>query len=216
MKILCITDLHDSEKALERILADAGPVDLILLGGDITHFGAPDDAERLVRRTEETGTKVLAVAGNCDSAAIDRRLSEMEVSLSSRGVVLGEIGLQGLPAMPPWGHTMYQFAEEELAEKLEAGYAEIGGEAYHVVLSHAPPRGGKLDRTHLFRHVGSTALRAFTDEKQPGLVLCGHIHESRGIEKSGRTTIANCGIGSRRYYAIAEVGNEVEVELRRA
>ncbi len=216
MKILCITDLHDSTKALTRILADAGPVDLILLGGDITHFGTPDDAERLVRRAGETGARVLAVAGNCDSAAIDRRLTGLGVSLSGRGVMIENVGLHGLPAMPPWGHTMYQFTEEEFAGMLEAGYAQVDGAASHVVLSHAPPRGGTLDRTHLFQHVGSTALRAFIDEKQPGLVLCGHIHESRGVEKSGCTTIANCGAGGRRYYAIAEVGDKMEVELCRA
>ena len=216
MKILCITDLHENAKALERILADAGPVDLILFGGDITHFGTPDDAERLIGPAGETGTKVLAVAGNCDSAAVDRRLSELGVSLSGRGVMHENIGLHGLPAMPPWRSTMYQFIEAELAEMLEAGYAQIDGTAVHVVLSHAPPHGGKLDRTHLFQHVGSTALREFIDERQPNLVLCGHIHESRGVEKSGRTTIANCGASRARYYAIAEVADGVEVELRRA
>ena len=214
MTVLCITDLHGNEKAMERILADAGPVDLILLGGDITHFGTPDDAERLVRRAEETGAKVLAVAGNCDSAAIDRRLDDLGVSLSGRGVMLENIGLHGLPGTPPWRSTMYHFTEEDLAEMLETGYAQIDGAAVHVVLSHVPPHGGKLDRTHLFQHVGSTAIRAFIDERQPDLVLCGHIHESRGVERLGRTTVANCGVGDRRYYAIAEVGDGVEVELR--
>jgi len=227
MKILCITDLHGSRKALERILEAAAPVDIILFGGDITHFGTPARVEPLITRAVETGAKVLAVAGNCDSAEIDRHLDALGVSLSGTGLVFDELALQGLPAMPPWGHTMYQFTEEELAEKLEAGYAKIADAASdesttHIVLSHAPPRGGRLDRTRLFQHVGSTSLRRFVDERQPALVFCGHIHESRGIERSDATTIVNCGVGKSGYYGLADVtpggstGDSIAVEIHRA
>jgi Icc-related predicted phosphoesterase len=219
MKFLCITDLHDSRAALERILADAaaaGPVDLVLLGGDITQFGPPEDAERLVRQAQAAGAPVLAVAGNCDSPAIDRRLVELGISLHGRGLVRGDVGIHGLSAIPPWQRNMHQFTEEELADALRAGYAQVAGAAHHVVLAHVPPHGGKLDRTHFFQHVGSKALRAFIEETHPELVVCGHIHEGRGIEHLGRTTVVNCGAAFGGYYALAEVGEAVTVELRRA
>jgi len=54
---------------LERILAEAGQVDLILLGGDITNFGSPQNAEKLVALTQARAARVLAVAGNCGLAA---------------------------------------------------------------------------------------------------------------------------------------------------
>ena len=215
MRLLGVTDLHDRPKALERILADAGNVDLILLGGDITNFGSPDDAERLVGQARLGGTPVLAVAGNCDSAAIDRRLVELGVSLHGRGVVHSGVRIQGLSAMPPWRSSMYQFTEEELAEFLRAG-GQFDGEGVHVVLSHPPPRDGRLDRTRLLMHVGSTALQNFIATAQPSLVVCGHIHESRGIEHFGPTTVVNCGLAASGYYALAEVGEEVKVELCRA
>jgi len=222
MRLLGVTDLHDRPKALERILADAGNVDLILLGGDITNFGLPDDAQRLVGQARLSGTPVLAVAGNCDSAAIDRRLVEMGVSLHGRGVVHSGLRIQGLSAMPPWRSSMYQFTEQELAEFLRVGAeilqegAELDGEGVHVVLSHPPPRGGRLDRTRLLKHVGSTALQNFIATAQPSLVVCGHIHEGRGIDHFGPTTVVNCGLAASGYYALAEVGEEVKVELRRA
>lgn len=216
MRLLGITDLHDSRAALERILAAAGPVDLILLGGDLTNFGSPAGAEKLVRQAQATGTKVLAVAGNCDSAEIDRRLVELEVSLAGRGLIHEGVGLHGLSAMPPWRGDMYQLTEEELAEALRAGYAQIGGVEHHVLLSHPPPHGGTLDRTSMGKHVGSTALRSFIDETQPGLVLCGHIHESRGVEKIGPTTAVNCGPAAAGFYALAELGDRLNVELCQA
>jgi len=228
MKLLAITDLHDNPAALDRILADAGPVDALLLGGDITHFGSPTDAERLVRQAQVGGAPVLAVAGNCDSAEIDRRLAELGVSLSGRGVILRDAALQGLPAMPPWHPSMYHFSEDELAEHLRAGHAQIVAKkdpardeastppSFHIVLSHTPPRGGRLDRIFSGQHAGSTALRTFIEQTQPALVVCGHIHEARGIDTLGQTTVVNCGPGASGSYALIEMDDAVAVELRKA
>jgi len=216
MRLLGITDLHQNQPALERILADAGSTDAVLLGGDITNFGRASDAEAAIRLAQRSATTVLAVAGNCDSAEIDARLAELDVSLSGRGVVLGNIGLHGLSAMPPWRSDMYQFSEEELAKTLQAGYGRIAGLHRHVVLSHAPPRGGMLDRTRYGRNVGSTALREFIEKTQPSLVFCGHIHEARGIQRLGQTIVVNCGMAAAGFYALADVDEEVTVELGRA
>ena len=48
VRIASITDLHGATAALERILDHAGQLDAVLLGGDITHFGSPIDAQRAV------------------------------------------------------------------------------------------------------------------------------------------------------------------------
>jgi len=213
MRLLCITDLHGRHAALERILAGAGEVDLLLLGGDITSFGSPEDAQQIVRLAQASAPAVLAVAGNCDSPGIDTRLDELGVGLHGRGVIREGIGLQGLSAMPPWLPRMYHFTEDELAGFLQAGYAQIAGAEQHVVLSHCPPRGGRLDRTRLLQHVGSQALRTFIQQTHPALVVCGHVHEARGIENLGPTTIVNCGPAAAGYYATAEIGDQVNVEL---
>jgi Icc-related predicted phosphoesterase len=216
MKLLGITDLHGRQAALERILADAGEVDLVLFGGDITNFGSPVDAAMLIAIAEEAAGRALAVAGNCDSAEIDLRLLEMGVGLRRRGVIVDGVGIHGLSAMPPWQPSMYHFTEAELAEMLEAGFAQITGAAHHVVLSHPPPRRCRLDRTVFGRHVGSAALREFIDRVQPRLVLCGHIHEGRGIDALGETIVVNCGPATAGSYAVAEIGEQVRVELRSA
>jgi uncharacterized protein len=218
MKLLALTDLHGDEAALDSILDAAGAVDAVLLGGDITHFGSPDDAQRLVRRPEEGGRRVWAVAGNCDSAAIEQRLIDLGVSLHGRGVVFQGLGLHGLGAMPPWRVGMYQYTEAELAEFLRAGHAQVAGAARRVVLSHCPPHGCRLDRTMVVRHVGSTALAEFIHETRPHLVLTGHIHEARGIDELDGTPAVNCGAARSGYYVLAEVDldGDVRVELKRA
>jgi uncharacterized protein len=218
MRILAITDLHGSDAALDRIMNAAGPVDMVLLGGDITNFGQPEDVERLVGLAQDSGAPVWAVAGNCDSAEIEQRLVDLCVSLHGRGVISQGIALHGLSAMPPWGHKMYQFTEPQLAEFLQAGHAQVAGAGRHVLLTHCPPHGCRLDRTHFFQHVGSTSARDFIERTQPALVLCGHIHEGRGIDQIGPTVVVNCGAAKSGYFAVAkiEAEGEVKVELGRA
>lgn len=214
MKILALTDLHQRHAAIARILGRVGPVDLVLLGGDLTDFGRPRDAEKIVAATRQTGAPVFAVAGNCDSPLIEQHLIKLGVSLFRRGVVWGELGLQGLSAMPPWRKSMYQFTEEQLAADLAEAYPQVQGARHHVVLSHPPPRGVAVDRTLRGAHVGSTALRTFIEQTHPELVLCGHIHEGRGVEQIGTTTIVNCGPAAEGCYALAEWTDRWKIDLR--
>jgi Icc-related predicted phosphoesterase len=216
MRFLGIADVHGNWRTLERIVADAGPVDAVLLGGDITHFGSADDVEQAVRLAGASGAAVLAVAGNCDSAQIDQRLVDLGVSLNGRGVNREGVGVHGISAIPPWIPRMYQSTEESLGAALEAGYAQVADAAHHCVLAHVPPHGLKLDRVFFGRHAGSKALRTFVKQRRPALVICGHIHEGRGVERLGPTTVVNCGYGAKGHHALVEVDHEVNVELRRA
>lgn len=217
MRLVAITDLHGRVEALQAILADACNPDIVLLGGDITNFGSPEDADRMIRAAMEKAPTVLAVAGNCDSAEIDRRLDELGVGLHGRGRLCGNVGIHGLSAIPPWKRGMYQLSEENLGAALDSGYAVIRDASHHVLLAHVPPRGTKVDRTHFWTHAGSTTVRSFIELAQPNLVFCGHIHEGRGIEKLGTTTVCNCGFGAHGEYAVAELTDEAtQVSLRSA
>jgi hypothetical protein len=216
MKLVCITDLHGDGRALDRILDTAEAVDAILLGGDITNFGTVNQAEEFVCRAQRSCQLVLAVAGNCDSAPIDSRLVELGVSLFGRGVIVGGIGFYGVSAMPPWLGSMYELSEEEIAAALEAGRRQVAEADHTIVLSHAPPYGTRLDRTRGGSHVGSRAVRELIEQTGPLLVVCGHIHESHGIDRLGPTTMVNCGPAFGGHYALAHVDQTVRVELLRA
>jgi Icc-related predicted phosphoesterase len=168
----------------------------------------------VIEGAKASGARVLAVTGNCDSPAIEERLVRLDVSLHHRGVLLEATGWHGMSAIPHWKSGMHQFTEEELAAALEAGYAQVQGARRHCVLSHVPPHGLSVDEVHSGRHAGSTALRRFVDETGPCLVVCGHIHETRGLERLGPTTVVNCGLGAAGNYALIEADDEVTVDLR--
>jgi Icc-related predicted phosphoesterase len=114
MRLLCITDNHSNLRQFEKILANEPKADLLIIGGDFTNFGQPPEVDHMLDLAQAHTPQVLAVAGNCDSAEIDRRLIERGVSLHARGVRIGDLGFFGVSAMPPWREGMYHFTEEEL------------------------------------------------------------------------------------------------------
>ncbi len=65
-----------------------------------------------------------------------------------------------------------------------------------VIISHAPPFG-YLDKTK-FGHRGSKILLRAIKIYKPELVLCGHIHEQRGMRKLGKTEVYNLGVAGHK------------------
>jgi len=59
------------------------------------------------------------------------------------------------------------------------------------------------------------AVRDAIEEYEPSLVLCGHIHEARGVDTLEKTTIVNCGFGRTGCYAIIDGENDLVVTLKK-
>ena len=60
-----------------------------------------------------------------------------------------------------------------------------------VLVVHSPPRG-VLDMVFGRFHAGCRRLHHLVLNRQPRLVLCGHIHECPGVASIGQTTVVNC------------------------
>jgi hypothetical protein len=214
MKIAYLVDVHDRFDAVPRALALIGAVDLLIVGGDITTGGTPDDAARAIEEWRPLAPNLLALAGNMDSPAIDARLAELGVTLDGRGTAYGDVGVFGVSAAPVSPlRTPYELDEDELARRIAAGFEAVKSCRVRIFCPHAPPRGTACDRLRSGEHVGSAAVRTFVESEQPDLVLCGHIHESRGTDRIGRTRVVNPGPVAGGHYAVVEVDAEVAVEL---
>lgn len=214
MRIAFVVDVHDAFDAVPRALAEIDPVDVLVVGGDITTFGTPDDAERAIESWRPLAPRLLAVAGNMDSTLIDARLVELEVSLDGRGVAIGDLGIAGVSAGPlsPL-HTPHEIPDEEIGRRAAAGLSEVSECRIRILCPHAPPYGTSCDRLRSGEHVGSPALRALVEREQPDVVLCGHIHESRGEDTIGASRIVNPGPVASGHWALVEVADTVTVTL---
>lgn len=110
----------------------------------------------------------------------------------------------------PW-HTPREISEGELAEKIAQAVNGVSEFSRCIFNFHCPPKDSTLDTCAMLDTstdpptviteagqpvlfgAGSTAVRAAIDKYQPLLGLHGHIHESRGAIKIGRTQCLNPG-----------------------
>jgi hypothetical protein len=214
MKIAFLVDVHDRFEAVPAAMREIGAVDLLIIGGDITTGGTPAQAARAIESWRSLAPRLLALAGNMDSPAIDAGLADLGVALDGRGLDFGYIGVFGVSAAPRSPlHTPYELSDEELERRIQAGFATVKDCRVKVFCPHAPPRDTACDRLRSGEHVGSAVIRTFVERHQPDLVLCGHIHESRGMDEIGWSRVVNPGPAAAGHYAVAEINEAVLVRL---
>jgi Icc-related predicted phosphoesterase len=107
-----------------------------------------------------------------------------------------------------------EFAENEIEQTLVQAFLKCAEKKNMILISHCPPKDTKLDRTATGVHAGSISVLQFIESKKPLLVVSGHIHEARGIDKIGETIIVNPGPAHMGRYAIIELGEKIHVKLK--
>jgi len=84
-----------------------------------------------------------------------------------------------------------------------ARLGDLSDPASTIYVIHSPPYATTLDRLHGgLMPIGSRAVRKFIDRLQPPLTLHGHVHESPGVERLGRTVCVNPGDSMSRLRAV--------------
>lgn len=159
-----------------------------------------------------TGVKCYISPGNDDRLEIDGALvdSGQFVNPENRVVELDggfEMITLGYANPTPW-KSPREVSEERLGQMIEALAAQVRHPENAVYNLHVPPIDTELDRapavSHDFNyvkeglgikfiHAGSTAVRKAIESHSPLLGLHGHIHESKGFTRIGRTLCLNPG-----------------------
>lgn len=215
MKLLALADIHGAYDRVEKILQREQPYDALVIGGDLTTRGTEHEARDALGRFQRHGGPLFVVAGNMDLPSFDHLFESLGVGINGRGLIhqtVGFFGVSGSPFTPM--HTPYEISEQEIAARSEKGYQDVGTAQTTVYVPHAPPSRTTLDRVLLGRHVGSPAVRSFIERRQPNLVICGHIHEGRGIDQIGPSHVVNCGPAGHGYYAVISLGETIDIALK--
>jgi Icc-related predicted phosphoesterase len=214
MKIVALTDIHGAYRKAEEIIRKESP-DMVIMGGDLTTRGTPEEAEKAVRSFTLLCPSLLCVAGNMDLPSHEEVFVNLGVSINGRGVRVGDLGIFGVSASPPSPlHTPYEISEGEIARRIKKGHSDIKGSRVTVFVSHSPPFGTALDVIHTGIHVGSMAVREFVEREKPSIVVCGHIHEARGRDTIGPSILINCGSAAMGQYGLVEIREHPNVENR--
>lgn len=193
MKLLVFSDLHSDFRTAAKLVQHSKTVDLVVGAGDFCVVRRGLD--EIIAPLSAIEKPTVVVPGNSESTEelmqACRSWESAHVLHGSSATVDGVtfFGIGGGIPITPFGSWSYDFSEDEARDLLRD--CPSGG----VLVSHSPPRG-VLDLSSDGRSLGSQAVRETVDEKQPKLVVCGHIHGSAGqIERIGETTIINAGPG---------------------
>ena len=222
VRIAAAGDIH-CRPAIRREIADAfaevdGHVDLILLAGDLTTHGEPEQAAVLADACRPLQTPVLTVLGNHDWHA-DRRdelvavlaeagirvLDRDHAIIDVRGCEVGVAGVKGFVGGFPGSH-LSDFGEPSLralyaetgaeVEALEQGLRAIAMCPFRIVLLHYSPSEETLvgEPQPIWTYLGSDRLAAPIREHEPDLVLHGHAHAGSFAGSIGGVPVHNVSV----------------------
>ena len=203
---------------LQAAFADADrQADLILLAGDLTTYGEPDQGAVLAEVTREVETPIFAVLGNHDWHA-DRHeelaatLREGGIRLLERaaetctvnGVKVGIAGTKGFVGgfsdslLPDFGEPLlrrvYAETSAEVAS-LDRGLKAIQDCAIRIVLLHYAPTATTIEgeREAIWAFLGSERLAGPIAEHRPDAVFHGHGHAGTFAGSVGEIPVFNVG-----------------------
>ena len=206
MRIVALSDLHGETAGLSAMRAEVAAADVVLLAGDITHFGQARAAAEVVNAVRRHNQRVLAVPGNCDRPEVEAYLADEGISLDVRNVVIDGVAFAGVGgSLPCPGRTPNEITEAQFAEYLAQAVEGLDQSRPLILLVHQPPFGTVADLAASGRHVGSEEMRSFIVERRPLACFAGHIHEARGKDRIGETAVLNPGSLRAGGYAYAEV-----------
>jgi Icc-related predicted phosphoesterase len=205
VRLVCFGDVHMALGAIARLAPELRAADAAIVTGDITNFGDPPDAFRVIDAVRTHCPRVLAVTGNLDMPWVIDALAGDGISLHGDARRLGSLGVFGCGGsnITPMD-TPTELDEDELRRVLDRGHAKVADAPRRLMICHTPPFDTRLDRLCNGTPVGSPAVRAFIEEAQPDLAVVGHIHEGRGIDQIGTTTVVNPGALREGGYAVVE------------
>jgi Icc-related predicted phosphoesterase len=202
-------DLHvsrHSQGAFQQLFTHiSSSADVLLVCGDFTDYGLPDEARILARElTAAINVPVIAVLGNHDYES--GKQDEIRQILSDAGVtvldgeateiegvgfagVKGFCGGFGRGALGPWGEiAVKHFVQEAVDEalKLETALARLRTERRIALMHYAPVRSTvEGEPPEIFPYLGSSRLEEPINRYRVTAVFHGHAH--RGVPE-GRTS----------------------------
>ena len=163
-------------------------------------------------RLSGTGIQLYAMTGNDDPPELQEMLRNSAVltETEDRLIEVGE-GISmvsfGYSNRTPW-HTPRELDDDELERRLEKLAAQVRRPERAIFNFHVPPARTAIDKapaldgslkpvvkggTVQMQSVGSEGVRRVLERYEPMLGLHGHIHESRGAIRLGRTLAINPG-----------------------
>ncbi len=208
VRLAALADIHctrTSQGTMQGLFKEiAGVADVLLLAGDLTAYGLPDEAQVLARElTAAAKIPIVAVLGNHEyESGREGDVRQILVDVGVRVLEgdafelmgIGFAGVKGFGggfnerALEPWGEeTMKRFVHEAVDETLKLGSALARLRTPHrVAIVHYSPIQATVEGEprEIYPFLGSSRLEEPIDRYRAAVVFHGHAHNGR---PEGRT-----------------------------
>lgn len=199
VRVAAIADIHcskTSRNTLRPLFAQlSNRADILVIGGDLTDYGLPEEAQILIEELADVQMPIVAVLGNHDYEADQVEL--LKQIFCERGITIldgdtceiygisfagikGFGGGFGYGTLGYWGEpAIKQFVQEALDEtlRLEAALARMQTEQRVVIMHYAPIRATvEGESPELFPFLGCSRLEEPLNRALVTAVLHGHAH----------------------------------------
>jgi Icc-related predicted phosphoesterase len=222
LRIAAAGDVHAVEPLRERLgrafAAAADERELILLAGDLTTHGLPEQAVVLADACKGARAPVVAVLGNHDHHSgqadavmdvlreggvivLDRDHTILEIGDLEVGIVGTKGFVGGFPGaeIPDFGEPALRHIYQETTlevQAIELGLEEIAGCHKRIVLLHYAPIADTLvgEPESIWAFLGSGRLAGPIGMHRPDLVVHGHAHRGAAIGAIGAVPVHNVAV----------------------
>lgn len=217
LRVAAVGDLHvheESSDSFQELFAQVSQnADVLVLCGDLTQLGLPNEAERLANDLHWCRVPVVAVLGNHDYQSGQEK--EVKKILRSGKVIMLEetetfelngVGFAGAKGfgggfdnhmLTPFGEeSIKHFVTEAVNEslRLEIALNGLRTEKTVVVLHYSPVAATVVgEPPEIFPFLGSSRLAEAIDHFQVSVVFHGHAHHGTFQGKTTKgTPVYNC------------------------
>jgi Icc-related predicted phosphoesterase len=219
LRIAAVGDLHVHQNSTEslQVLFEkiSHAADVLVLCGDLTHLGLPQEAEKLANDLRACRIPVIAVLGNHDYQSGHQeevkkvlRAAKVAVLEETETFQLNGVGFAGVKGfgggfdkhmLTPFGEDpIKHFVTEAVNEslRLEVGLNSLRTDKTVVVLHYSPIAATVVgEPPEIFPFLGSSRLAETIDHFDVNAVFHGHAHHGTHEGKTMRgTPVYNCCI----------------------
>src|SRR5579884_1053986 len=222
LRIAAAGDVHCTEsrraEIVEAMAALEETADLVLLAGDLTTHGEPEQGAVLADACARLALPVIAVLGNHDCHA--NRRAELVAVLEAGGIQVldrdwtvcaaggldvGVVGVKGFVGgfpgshLPDFGEPLLRQVYRETTlevDALDRGLRQIALCPARIVLLHYAPTESTIagEPAGIWAFLGTDRLAAPIAEHEPDLVLHGHAHSGTFSGTIGKVPVYNVSV----------------------
>lgn len=222
LRVAAAGDLHCCQERREAIVTGlrelSGAVELVLLCGDLTTHGEPEEAGVLADACRALDVPVFAVLGNHDWHAnrhdeVVAALEGGDVRVLDRGwtvcelagIQVGLVGIKGFVGgfpgshLPDFGEPLLRAVYQETSREVQAldqGLRAIALCQVRIVMLHYAPTSATIEGEPpgIWPFLGTDRLAAPIAEHEPDLVLHGHAHAGSFEGSIGEVPVYNVSV----------------------